>query len=83
MNGHIVMCGLSGFAVFFHIISQMAEFLGAGGVVEHKFFIYIYMYIFSLQLLSETFLILTRTERDTITSVNRFSCSVPGIVVTF
>jgi len=73
------MCGLSGSAVFFYVISQIAEFPGARGVLNTNV-----LFLFSLQLLSETFLILTRTERDTITSVNRFSCSVPGIMcVTF
>jgi hypothetical protein len=38
---------------------------------------------FSLQLLSETFLILRRTERDIIIYVHRSSCKVPGILVRF
>jgi hypothetical protein len=36
---------------------------------------------FILQLLSETFLILRRTERDIITHVHRSSCKVPVILV--
>ena len=36
---------------------------------------------FSVQLLSETFLILRRTERDMIKNVYRSSCTVPVIVV--
>jgi hypothetical protein len=38
---------------------------------------------FSLQLLSETFLILRRTERDVIKNVYRSACKVPVIVVRF
>ena len=38
---------------------------------------------FSLQLLSEAFPILRRTERDLIRSVNWFSCTVPVILVRF
>jgi len=38
---------------------------------------------FSLQLLSETFLILRRTQRDIIINVRRYSCKVPVIVVRF
>ena len=38
---------------------------------------------FSLQLLSETFLILRRTERDTIKSVYRSSCKVPLLLSYF
>jgi hypothetical protein len=37
----------------------------------------------SLQLLSETFFILRRTERDMIKNVYRSSCIVPAIVVRF
>jgi len=38
---------------------------------------------FSLQLLSETFHILRRTERDMIKTVHRSACKVPVIVVRF
>jgi hypothetical protein len=38
---------------------------------------------FSLQLLSETFLILRRTERDMVKSLYRSSCKVPVILVRF
>ena len=41
------------------------------------------MFRFSLQLLSETFLILRRTERDIIQNVYRSSCKVPAILVRF
>jgi hypothetical protein len=41
------------------------------------------MCVFSVQLLSETFLILRRTDRDMIKNVYRSSCEVPVIVVRF
>jgi len=44
--------------------------------VEHKL-----MLRFSLQLLSETFLILRRNQRDTIIHVHRSSCEVTVILV--
>ena len=40
------------------------------------------MCVFSLQLLSETFLIL-RTERDMMKNVYRFACKVPVVLVRF
>jgi hypothetical protein len=42
-----------------------------------------YLFWFSLQLLSETFFILSRTERDLIKSIYRSSCKVPVIFVGF
>jgi len=47
-------------------------------VIEHKS-----VFQVSLQLLSETFLILRRTERDMIKNVYRSSCKVPVILVIF
>jgi len=65
---HTVICGLSGITVFSHIISKKARF--------SKKYIYILntkcVFWFSLQLLSETILILRRTERDVIINVYRF-----------
>jgi hypothetical protein len=72
---HTVICGLSA-STFFHIISKKARFSG-GKVTEHINV----CFDFSLQLLSKTFLILTRTERDIIKNVYRSSCKVPVIVV--
>jgi hypothetical protein len=40
-----------------------------------------YVFWFSLQILPETFLILRRTERDTITNLRRSSCKVPVILL--
>jgi hypothetical protein len=39
--------------------------------------------LFSLQLLSEIFLILRRIQRDTIINVHKFSCKVPITIVGF
>jgi hypothetical protein len=41
------------------------------------------VFCFSVQLLSETFLIIRRIERDIIINVHRSSCKVPVIVVRF
>jgi len=55
---HSVFCGLSGFAVFFHIISQAARFSG-------KMLLNIKcVFRICLQISSHTFLILRSTERD-------------------
>jgi len=35
------------------------------------------LFLFSQQLLSETFLILRRIQQDTVTNVHRYSCEVP------
>jgi len=73
---HIVICGLPGSKTFFQIINSSIFFGGGRGVLEHK------MCVFSLQLLSETFLIL-RTERDMMKNVYRFACKVPVVLVRF
>ena len=57
---YTVICGLTGSKFLFHIISQMTWFL-------KKMLLNIKcVFWFSLQLLSETFLIIRRTERDMI-----------------
>jgi len=55
-----VVCGLSGFTALFHIISSTARF-SRGRLLSIKC-----VFWFSLKLLSETFLILRRTDRDMI-----------------
>ena len=80
-----VICGLPRCTIFFpHYLIN--------GTIFEKIYIYIYIYIlnikwvfwFSLQLLSETFLILRRTERDMIRNVYwRPSCKVLFILVRF
>jgi hypothetical protein len=64
--------------MFFKIFSQTARFS------EKKKFIYIKCLLrFSLQFLSETFLILMRSERDITRNVNRSSCKGPVVLVRF
>jgi len=78
--GHIAICGLPSSTQFFHIVSQTARF-------SKKKKLYILntkcVFQFSLQLLSETFLIARRTERDVIKNVYLYSYKVPVILVRF
>jgi len=55
-----------------------SRYLTKGTIFEKKFKIYV---LYSLQISSETFLILRRTERDTMKNVYYFSCKVPLILV--
>jgi hypothetical protein len=59
------------------------HYLINGTIFEKKLLNTKSVFWFSVQLLSETFLILRRTERDMITNVYRSSCKVPVIVVRF
>ena len=73
---HIVICGMSGSTLFFHLFSQTARFSG-GGVIEHKM-----CFGFLLQIFIVIFLILGRNKRDMIKNVHlssrnvRYSCQV-------
>jgi hypothetical protein len=60
---YIVICGLPRSTIFFHI------FLINGTIYETKLLNTKCVFWFSLQLLSETFLILRRTERDIIKKI--------------
>ena len=66
---HIVICGLSSSTKFFHIISQTATF-------SEKRYWTQSVFGFSLQLLSETCIILGRTERHTIKNIYWSSCNL-------
>jgi len=70
----IVNCSLPGHTLFLHIISQTAWFAGKPYRTKYEF-------RFSLQLLSETFLILITIERDIIINVHNVSCKEPSIIV--
>ena len=73
---HIVICGMSGSTLFFHLFSQTARFSG-GGVIEHKM-----CFGFLLQMFIVIFLILGRNKRDMIKNVHlssrnvRYSCQI-------
>ena len=72
---HIVMSVLPRSAIFFHIISKKGTIFGK--MLQNIKCVFWY----SLQLFSETFLILTRTKRDMIINVYCSSCKVPVILV--
>jgi hypothetical protein len=59
-----------------HMISQTVRF--SGKLTEHKACV-----DFSLEIFSETFVILRRNERDIIVNLQRPSCKVPVILVRF
>jgi hypothetical protein len=64
----------------YHIVPR---YLINGTIFRRKLLRIKYVFWVSLQLLSETFLILGRIERDTIINVPRSSCGVPVILVSF
>jgi hypothetical protein len=70
----IVIVGLSGYAIFFHIISQKALF--SEKVIEK-----IYVFWFYVQILFVTFFTLQRIERDIVKNVYKSQCTVPQILV--
>jgi hypothetical protein len=69
--------GLSGSTIFFNIITQAAQFS------EKKLLKLKCVFCFSLQLLSKTFLTLTRIQQDIVINVKTSSCKVPVILVRF
>ena len=63
--------------------SIFAHYLINGTIFEKTLLKIKCLFCFSLQLLSENFLILRRTERDVIKNVYWFSCKVAVILVRF
>jgi hypothetical protein len=47
---HIVVCGLSGSTVFFHIISYTTRFLKKKNIIEYKYMCFHFMYKFCLNI---------------------------------
>ena len=74
---HIATCGLYDSTVFF------PHYLIKGMILEETLLNTKCVFWFSVQLLSETFLILRRTERDIIKNVYRCACKVLVVIVTF
>jgi len=74
---YTAICGLSVSTTLFHIISLMTRFSGKKKIVNKKS-----VFSPSLRLLSETFLILRRIQRDIIKNVYWSLCKVPVILVT-
>jgi hypothetical protein len=75
---YIVKCSLSDSTILFHIISQTVRFWENNLRKKN-----IYRFLFSLQLLSETFLMLRRIHRDMIIDVYRSSCKLPVVLSDF
>jgi hypothetical protein len=74
---YIVICGL------FWLFCIFRHYLINGTIFGKKLLNIKCMFWFSLQLLSETFLILTIIQRDTIINVHRSSCKVPLLLSDF
>jgi hypothetical protein len=74
---YIVICGLSGCTVFF------PHYLINGTIFGKRLLNIKCVFWFYLQLLSETFIILRRIQRDIIINVHRSSCKVPLLLSDF
>jgi hypothetical protein len=72
---HIVICGMPGSVVFSALSKKMTQFSKKKESIDKR------CCLFSLQVLSETFLILRRNERDK--NICWSSCKVPVILVWF
>ena len=72
----IVIFGLSGSKYFSTLSHKLHDF-------REKVLNIKYVFWFSLQLLSETFLILGRTERDMFKNLYSLSCKVLAVLIIF
>jgi hypothetical protein len=81
---NIVICGLFRSIIFFHINGTIFEYIYIYIYIEYIYIEYIYIlnikcvFWFSVQFLSEIFLILRRTERDIFKNINWSSCKSNG-----
>jgi len=75
---HIIICGLTRSTIPFLNYLKKGMIFGGGGELLKK-----NVFCFSLQLLSETFLILRTIKRDAVINVPRSSRQVPLILVRF
>ena len=73
-----VVCGPSGFTTFFDIISQTVRFSKKKKLLNTEC-----VFRYSLQLLSQTFLILRIIQRDIVINMKSSSCKVAVIFVRF
>ena len=74
---YIAICGLYGSTVFFPL------YLINGTILEETLLNIKCVFRFSVQLLSATFLILRRIQRDMIKNVYRSACEVPLCLLEF
>ena len=72
---YIAICGLSGCDIFF------SHCLTNGTIFRKKLSNIKCVFWFSLQPLSETFILLGRIQRGIIINVHRSSCTIPDILV--
>ena len=75
-------CVVSSSVACLAVLQFFPHYLVNGTIIEKKKVTELkILFLFSLQILSETFLILTRTERDVVINVHRSSRKVSVVIV--
>ena len=74
---YIAICVLPRSTIYFHISHKLHDFR------KEKLLNTKCVFCFSLQILSEKFLVLRRAERDMTVNVYRCACKVPDVLVRF